>query len=124
MTLRKKPHLTASGSYNTGVTHNVHDVDMLGSRLHKKEIAEGISLLEAPPMVFGSFVDYIETPRGLRSPTSVWAVVRMGCVEIVQTHRRQDGREGFQVAPESHLDWRSCASSFWLCSRWSRSCTA
>ena len=99
------------------------DVDILGSRLHKKEIAEGISVLEAPPMVFGGFVDYIETPRGLRAPTSVWAVVRMGCVEIVQTHRRQDGREGFQVAPESHLDWRSCASS-WLCSRWSRSCTA
>ena len=89
MTLRKKPHLTAFGSYNTGMTHNVHDVDMLGSRLHKKEIAEGISVLEAPPMVFGGFVDYIETPRGLRAPTSVWAVVRLCCVEIVRAHRRQ-----------------------------------
>ena len=60
----------------------MHDVDMLNSRLHKNEIAAGVSVLEAPPTVFGGFVAYVETPRGLRAPTSVWAVVRMGCVEI------------------------------------------
>merc|ERR1711971_129128 len=44
-----------------------------GSKLHKKEVAEGVSVLEAPPMVVVGFVGYVETPRGLRALTSVWA---------------------------------------------------
>merc|ERR1712160_123256 len=38
-----------------------------------KEVAEGVSILEAPPMVVVGFVGYVETPRGLRALTSVWA---------------------------------------------------
>merc|ERR1711972_778888 len=33
----------------------------------------GVSVLEAPPMICVGFVAYVETPRGLRSLTSVWA---------------------------------------------------
>merc|ERR1719451_262114 len=43
---------------------------MPGSKKNKKEVVEGVSVLEAPPMVV---VGYVETPRGLRALTSVWA---------------------------------------------------
>jgi len=51
-----KPHLTAFRSYKAGMTHIVHHVDRPGSKLHKKEIAEGVSVLVAPPMVVVGFV--------------------------------------------------------------------
>jgi len=69
----KPPHLTAFMSYKAGMTHIVRDVDRPGSKLHKKEVAEAVSVLETPPMVVVGFVGYVETPRGLRALTSVWA---------------------------------------------------
>jgi len=55
------------------MSHIVRDVDRPGSKLHKKEVAEAVSVVEAPPMVVIGFVGYVETPRGLRALTSVWA---------------------------------------------------
>jgi len=69
----KPPHLTAFLSYKAGMTHIVRDMDRPGSKLHKKEVAEAVSVLEAPPMIVVGFVGYVETPRGLRALTSVWA---------------------------------------------------
>jgi large subunit ribosomal protein L3e len=69
----KAPHFTAFMTYKAGMTHIVRDVDRPGSKLHKKEIAEGVTILEAPPMIVCGFVGYVETPRGLRALTSVWA---------------------------------------------------
>jgi len=69
----KPPHLTAFMSYKAGMTHIVRDMDRPGSKLHKKEVAESVSIVEAPPMVVVGFVGYVETPRGLRALTSVWA---------------------------------------------------
>jgi len=69
----KPPHLTAFMSYKAGMTHIVRDVDKPGSKLHKKEVVEPVTILEAPPMVVVGFVGYVETPRGLRALTSVWA---------------------------------------------------
>mmetsp|Transcript_81237 Transcript_81237/g.148308 ORF Transcript_81237/g.148308 Transcript_81237/m.148308 type:complete len:416 (-) Transcript_81237:97-1344(-) len=69
----KAPHLTAFMTYKAGMTHIVRDVDKPGSKLHKKEVVEGVSILEAPPMVVVGFAGYVETPRGLRTLTSVWA---------------------------------------------------
>merc|ERR1719408_847226 len=69
----KPPHLTAFMSYKAGMTHIVREMDRPGSKLHKKEIAEGVTIVEAPPMVVVGFVGYVETPRGLRALTSVWA---------------------------------------------------
>jgi len=69
----KPPHLTAFMSYKAGMTHIVRDVDRPGSKLHKKEVAEAVSVVEAPPMVVVGFVGYVETPRGLRALTTVWA---------------------------------------------------
>jgi len=55
------------------MTHIVRDIDRPGSKLHKKEVVEAVSVLETPPMVVVGLVGYIETPRGLRALTSVWA---------------------------------------------------
>merc|ERR1719420_852855 len=48
-------------------------MDRPGSKLHKKEVCEAVSILETPPMMVVGFVGYVETPRGLRALTSVWA---------------------------------------------------
>ena len=41
--------------------------------MHKKEVVEAVTIIETPPMVVVGVVGYIETPRGLRSLTTVWA---------------------------------------------------
>merc|ERR1712129_67548 len=69
----KPPHFTAFMSYKAGMTHIVRDVDKPGSKLHKKEVVEPVTVLEAPPMIVVGFVGYVETPRGLKALTSVWA---------------------------------------------------
>jgi len=69
----KAPHLTAFCGYKAGMTHIVRDVDKPGSKLHKKEVAEAVSIVETPPMIVVGFVGYVETPRGLRALTTVWA---------------------------------------------------
>jgi len=67
------PHLTAFLGYKAGCTHIVRDVDKVGSKLHKKEVVEMVTVLETPPMVVVGVVGYVETPRGLRTLTTVWA---------------------------------------------------
>jgi large subunit ribosomal protein L3e len=69
----KNPHITAFMTYKAGMTHIVREVDKPGSKLHKKEVAEAVTVVEAPPMVVVGFVGYVETPRGLRALTCVWA---------------------------------------------------
>ncbi|KAJ3413607.1 60S ribosomal protein L3, partial [Chytridiales sp. JEL 0842] len=70
----KKPvHLTAFIGYKAGMTHIVRDLDRPGSKMHKKEIVEAVTILETPPLVVVGVVGYVETPRGLRSLTTVWA---------------------------------------------------
>ncbi len=44
-----------------------------GSKLHKKETCETVTIIEAPPMVVVGVVGYIKTPRGLRSLNTVWS---------------------------------------------------
>ena len=41
--------------------------------VHKKEIVEACTILEAPPIAVCGVVGYIDTPRGLRALTTVWA---------------------------------------------------
>jgi len=70
----KKPvHLTAFMGYKAGMTHVVRDLDRPGSKMHKKEIVEAVTIIETPPIVVVGVVGYVETPRGLRSLTTVWA---------------------------------------------------
>jgi len=55
------------------MTHVVRDLDKPGSKMHKKEIMEAVTIIEAPPMIVVGLVGYVETPRGLRALTTVWA---------------------------------------------------
>jgi ribosomal protein L3 len=41
--------------------------------MHKKEVVEAVTILETPPMIVVGVVGYIDTPKGLRSLTTVWA---------------------------------------------------
>jgi len=67
------PHLTAFMGYKAGMTHIQRTVDKIGSKLHKKEVVEAVSIIETPPMVAVGIVGYVETPSGLRTLTTVWA---------------------------------------------------
>jgi len=69
----EKPHLTAFMGYKAGSTHILRDVDKAGSKAHKKESVEAVSIIEAPPMIVCGMVGYYETPRGLKSCTTAWA---------------------------------------------------
>jgi len=67
------PHLTAFIAYKAGMTHVVREIDRPGSKLHKKEAVEAVTILETPPIVIIGVVGYVATPSGLRSLTTVWA---------------------------------------------------
>merc|ERR1711977_392778 len=70
----KKPvHLTATMGYKAGMTTIVRDLDRPGAKSHKKEGVEAVTVIETPPVIVVGLVGYIETPRGLRSLTTVWA---------------------------------------------------
>jgi len=66
-------HLTAFMGYKAGMTHILREVNKPGSKLHKKEAVEAVTILETPPMIVVGIVGYIETPKGLRTLTTVWA---------------------------------------------------
>jgi len=59
--------------YKAGMTHIVREVEKPGSKLHKKETCEPVTIIECPPIVVVGVVGYIKTPRGLRSLHTVWA---------------------------------------------------
>jgi len=69
----KPCHLTAFMGFKAGMTHIMRDVDRPGSKLHKKEACEAVTLVETPPMVVVGLVGYVRTPFGLRSLKTVWA---------------------------------------------------
>jgi len=56
-----------------GMTHCVREIDRPGSKLHKKDAVEAVTILETPPMVAVGIVGYVATPNGLRALTTVWA---------------------------------------------------
>jgi len=66
-------HLTAFLGYKAGMTHIVRELDKLGSKMHKKEIVEAVTVIEAPPMIVVGVVGYHHTPSGLKAVSCVWA---------------------------------------------------
>ena len=67
------PHLTAFLGFKAGMTHIVRDVDKPGSKLHKKETLEAVTIVETPAMIVVGVVGYVKTPQGLRALNTVWA---------------------------------------------------
>lgn len=55
------------------MTHIVRGVDRPGALMHKREVVDAVSIVETPPMVAVGVVGYVETPRGLRTLTTVFA---------------------------------------------------
>lgn len=70
----KPVHLTAFMGYKAGMTHVVRYRERRQHRkIIKKDVVEAVTIVETPPMRIVGVVGYIETPRGLRALTSVWA---------------------------------------------------
>jgi len=67
------PHLTAFMAYKAGMTHILRESDKPGSKAHKKEVVEAVTILECPPVMVVGVVGYVETSQGLRTLTTVWA---------------------------------------------------
>jgi len=65
--------LTGFIGFKAGMTHVVRELDRLGSKAHKKEIVEAVTILETPPIVVIGLVGYINTPRGLSHLSTVFA---------------------------------------------------
>jgi len=59
--------------YKAGMTHILRTVNKPGSAVHKQESVEAVTIVETPPMVVVGLVGYVETPRGLRTLSTVWA---------------------------------------------------
>jgi len=68
----KAPHLTAFLGYKAGMTHILREVNKPGSKLHKRETVEAVTIIETPPLSVVGIVGYVQTPRGLRTLTTVW----------------------------------------------------
>ena len=69
----KAPHFTAFGGFKAGMTHILRDVNRPKAKLDKKEKVEAVTIIETPPLKVVGLVGYIETPRGLRALSTVWA---------------------------------------------------
>ena len=69
----KAPHLTAFIGYKAGMTHVMRKLTRPGSKAHDRDIVEGVTIIETPPMIVVGLVGYVKTPAGLRSITTVWA---------------------------------------------------
>jgi large subunit ribosomal protein L3e len=69
----EKPHFTAFMGFKAGMTHICREVVKPGSLAHKKEVVEAVTIVETPPIVVVGLVGYVETPRGLRTLTTVFA---------------------------------------------------
>ena len=53
--------------------HVALQVEKPGSKLHKKETAEAVTIIETPPMIVVGVVGYVMTPTGLRTLNTIWA---------------------------------------------------
>lgn len=69
----KACHLTAFMGFKAGMTHIVREVNKPGSKVHKKDIVEQCTVVECPEMIAIGVVGYIDTPKGKRGITTVWA---------------------------------------------------
>ena len=71
----KQPiHLTAFMGYKAGMTHVArHHERREGKKIFKKDIVEPVSIIECPPIKIVGVVGYVETPRGLRALSTVYA---------------------------------------------------
>ena len=72
---KSKPvHLTGFMGFKAGMTHVVRVQDKReGKKTVKKDVTDAVTIIECPPVKVIGLVGYIETPRGLRTLSTVWA---------------------------------------------------
>jgi len=105
-----KPHLTAFMGFKAGMTHILRDVDKPGSKLHKREAVEAVTILECPPMNVVGLVGYTQTPRGLRTLSTVWtthlneSVKRRFYKNWYRSKKKAFDRYARRVADENNKD--------------------
>ena len=92
----KKVHLTAYCGFKAGMTHIVREVVKPGSRLHKKEVVEGVTIIECPKMVVVGVVGYVETPRGLKAVKTLFAEHLSECA-IRRFYKRYRGKNHYKA---------------------------
>ena len=46
---------------------------LFSTEMNKREVVEAVTIVETPPIMVVGVVGYVETPRGLRTLTTVWA---------------------------------------------------
>jgi large subunit ribosomal protein L3e len=59
--------------YKSGMTHIIRELERPGSKAHKKEVCEPVSVLETPPMIVIGLVGYMEGSNGLYALNSFFA---------------------------------------------------
>lgn len=70
----KPIHLTAFIGYKAGMTHvSRYHERREGKKIFKKDIIEPVTIIETPPIKIVGIVGYVDTPRGLRALSTVWA---------------------------------------------------
>lgn len=104
------PHLTAFMGFKAGMTHVLRECDKPGSKLHKRETVEAVTILECPPMNVVGLVGYVNTPRGLRTLSTVWtahlneSVKRRFYKNWYRSKKKAFDRYARRVADESNKD--------------------
>merc|ERR1719272_232195 len=67
-------HITAFMGYKAGMTHCVkYQERREGKKMLKKDVVHALSVVECPPMKVVGMVGYVDTPRGCRQLSTVWA---------------------------------------------------
>jgi len=70
----KKVHLTAFCGYKAGMSHVVKVQERReGKKLVHRDWVHSVSIVECPPMKVIGFVGYVQTARGMRALSTVWA---------------------------------------------------
>lgn len=83
--------------YKAGMTHIVRELDRVGSKAHRKEVVEAVTVVETPPMVVVGIVGYTTTPRGLRQLTTVWAdKLSESCIRRFYKHFKGSKKAAFR----------------------------
>ena len=109
----EKLHLTAYCGFKAGMTHIVREVTKPGSRLHKKECVEAVTIIECPKMVVVGIVGYIRTPRGLKAVNTLFAEKLSECA-IRRFYKRYRGKNHYKAFKkyQVHETWtKKCDSA-------------
>jgi len=106
----KPVHLTAFMGYKAGMTHVARYFEKReGKKTIKKDIVDPVTVIETPPIKIVGVKGYIETPRGLRALTTVWAqTIPQGVIRRFYKNFHASGKKAFTKYAEK---WKKDAKA-------------